>query len=90
MRRQLREVVLSVGAVVLLLLLLTAMDDRVRDQVSLRVVAHPSVELASAGRQARDLTTVIVEAARYQTIGHAPLLIFTMAAAVLMLFMLRT
>lgn len=90
MRRQLREVVLSVGAVVLLLLLLTAMDDRVRDQVSLRVVAHPTVELASAGRQARDLTTVIVEAARYQTIGHAPLLIFTMAAAVLMLFMLRT
>jgi hypothetical protein len=90
MRRQLREVVLSVGAVVLLLLLLTAMDDRVRDQVSLRVVAHPSVELASAGRQARDLTTVISEAARYQTIGHAPLLIFTLAAAVLMLFMLRT
>ena len=90
MRRQLREVVLSVGAVVLLLLLLTAMDDRVRDQVSLRVVAHPAVELASAGRQARDLTTVIAEAARYQTIGHAPLLIFTMAAAVLMLFMLRT
>jgi hypothetical protein len=90
MRRQLREVVLSVGAVVLLLLLLTAMDDRVRDQVSLRVVAHPSVELASAGRQARDLTTVIAEAARYQTIGHAPLLIFTLAAAVLMLFMLRT
>jgi hypothetical protein len=90
MRRQLREVVLSVGAVVLLLLLLTAMDDRVRDQVSLRVVAHPTVELASAGRQARDLTTVIAEAARYQTIGHAPLLIFTLAAAVLMLFMLRT
>jgi len=90
MRRQLREVVLSVGAVVLLLMLLTAMDDRVRDQVSLRVVAHPTVELASAGRQARDLTTVIAEAARYQTIGHAPLLIFTLAAAVLMLFMLRT
>ena len=90
MRRQLREVVLSVGAVVLLLMLLTAMDDRVRDQVSLRVVAHPTVELASAGRHARDLTTVIAEAARYQTIGHAPLLIFTLAAAVLMLFMLRT
>jgi hypothetical protein len=90
MRRQLREAVLSVGAVVILLLVLTAMDDRVREQVSLRVVAHPSVELASAGRHVRDLTTVISEAARYQTIGHAPLLIFTLAAAVLMLFMLRT
>jgi hypothetical protein len=90
MRRQLREGLLSVGAVVILLLLLTAMDDRVREQVSLRVAAHPSVELVSAGRQARDLTTVISEAVRYQTIGHAPLLIFTVAAGVLMLFMLRT
>ena len=90
MRRQLREGLLSVGAVVILLLVLTAMDDRVRDQVSLRVVAHPSMELASVGRQVRDLTTVIAEAVRYQSIGHAPLLIFTLAAAVLMLFMLRT
>jgi hypothetical protein len=90
MRRQLLEGLTSVGAVVILLLLLIAMDDRVRDQVSLRVVAHPAVELASAGRQVRDLTTVISEAARYQSIGHAPLLIFTMAATVLMLFMLRT
>lgn len=81
---------MSIGAVVILLLLLTGMDDRVREQVSLRIVAHPTVELASAGRQARDLTTVIAEAARYQSIGHAPLLIFTLAAAVLMLFMLRT
>jgi hypothetical protein len=81
---------MSVGAVAILLLLLTAMDDRVRDQVSLRIVAHPAVELVSAGRQVRDLTTVISEAARYQTIGHAPLLIFALAATVLMLFMLRT
>jgi hypothetical protein len=89
MRRQLREIVLSVGAVLLLLLLLTAMDDRVREQVSLRVVAHPG-GIGERRRQARDLTTVIAEAARYQTIGHAPLLIFTLSAAVLMLFMLRT
>jgi hypothetical protein len=90
MRRQLRDGLISVGAVVILLLVLVAMDNRVRDQVSLRVVAHPAVELASAGRQVRDLTTVISEAARYQTIGHAPLLIFALAAMVLMLFMLRT
>jgi hypothetical protein len=90
MRRQLRDGLISVGAVLILLLVLTSMDNRVRDQVSLRVVAHPAVELASAGRQVRDLTTVISEAARYQSIGHAPLLIFTLAAAVLMMFMLRT
>jgi hypothetical protein len=89
MRRQLRDGLLSVGAVVFLLLVLISMDDRVREQVSMRVVAHPSVELASAGRQVRDLTSVISEAVRYQSIGHAPLLIFTLAAAVLMIFMLR-
>jgi hypothetical protein len=61
-----------------------------RDHVSRRIVAHPSVELAGAGRQVHDLTTVIIGAAREQSIGHAPLLIFALAAAVLTFFMLRT
>lgn len=90
MRRAIREALMSVGTVLILLLVLIAYDDRVREQVSMRVFAHPSVELASAGRQVRDLTSVIAEAARYQSLGHAPLLIFTLAAAVLVLFMLRT
>jgi hypothetical protein len=90
MRRVFREALMSAGTVVILLLLLIAFDDRVRDQVSRRVVAHPSQELASVGRQARDLTSVIAAAARDQSLGHAPLLIFTLGAAVLVLFMLRT
>ena len=81
---------MSAGTVAILLLVLVAADDRVRDQVSQRLSARPTVELASASRQVRDLTTVIVEAARDQSLGHAPLLIFTLAAAVLVLFMLRT
>jgi hypothetical protein len=87
---RIREALMSVGTVVILLLVLIAFDDRVRDEVSKRFIAHPSVELASATRQVRDLTTVIVNAARDQSIGHAPMLIFTLAAAVLVLFMLRT
>ena len=90
MRRGYREALMSVGTVVILLLVLIAADDRVREPCSLRVVAHPSVELASAGRQVSDFTTVIAQAARQQSIGHAPLLIFSLAAAVLVLFMLRT
>ena len=85
-----REALMSAGTVVILLLVLTAADDRVRDALSKRVVAHPSMELASAGRQVRDFTTVIAEAARDQSLGHAPLLIFALAGAVLVLFMLRT
>jgi len=81
---------MSAGTVAILLLVLITFDDRVRDHVSRRIVAHPSVELAGAGRQLHDLTTVIIGAAREQSIGHAPLLIFALAAAVLTLFMLRT
>ena len=81
---------MSAGTVVVLLLILIAFDDRVRDHVSRRSVGHPAVELASAGRQAGDFASVIVTAAREQSRGHAPLLIFTLASAVLVLVMLRT
>jgi hypothetical protein len=90
MRRVHRETLLSAGSVVILLLVLIAFDDRVREQVSRRVVAHPSQELASVERQASSLTNAIAVAARDQSRGHAPLLIFTLAAGVLVLFMLRT
>jgi hypothetical protein len=90
MRRLLREALMSAGTVVILLLVLIAVDDRVRDHVSRRIVAHPSVEVTSVVRQVSDFTTVIAAAARDQSLGHAPLMIFTLAAAVLVLFMLRT
>jgi len=90
MRRVLREGMMSAATVAILLLVLIGMDDRVREQVSLRVFAHPSVELASASRHVADLTSVVAQAAREQSLSHAPMLIFTLAAAVLVLFMLRT
>jgi hypothetical protein len=80
---------MSAATVVILLMVLIGADDRVREQVSMHFSARPSVELAS-GRQLGDLTTVITHAAREQSLEHAPLLIFTLAAAVLLLFMLRT
>ena len=90
MRRAFGEALMSAGALAILLLALVAVDDRVREQISLRLTARPSVELANAGERVRDLTTVIVEAARDQSMEHAPLLIFVLAATVLVMFMLRT
>jgi hypothetical protein len=81
---------MSVGTVTTLLLVLIAVDPRVREQVSTRVISRPSAELAAAGQHARDFTSVIVEVARDQSATHAPLLIFALAATVLVLFMLRT
>ena len=90
MRRAFGEALMSAGALAILLLVLVAVDDRVREQISLRVAVRSTVELASAGERVRDLTTVIAEAVRDQSVEHAPLLIFTLSAFVLVMFMLRT
>jgi hypothetical protein len=89
MRRALNEALMSAATVGLLLLVLVAVDDRVRGELTLRFTSHPTQQLAAAGQQARDLTSVITQAAREQSVEHAPLLIFALAATVLVVFMLR-
>ncbi len=90
-RLALGETALSIGAVLVLLTVLVSMDGRVRDVIALRGGAgHPVNAVAEAGGRARDLTMVVLEAARDQSIEHAPLVIFTLAATVLVVFMLRT
>lgn len=90
MRRAFGEGLMSAGALTILVLTLVAIDDRVREQIWLRASAPPSAQLHSAGTNVRELTAVMVEAARDQSLAHAPLLIFGLAATVLVLFMLRT
>jgi hypothetical protein len=71
--------------------MLAAFDVRVREQISLRVGAgRPSTQVVDAGVAIRDVVRVIVTAVRDQSIEHAPLVIFVLAATVLVLFMLRT
>ena len=70
---------------------LISVDDRVRQQVGLRLTgATARDELHSAGVQLHDLLTVIIEAARYHSIEHAPMMLFVLAASILFVFMLRT
>lgn len=90
MRRAYREVLMSAGAVVILVLTLAAFDVRVRDQLSRHLTANPRMEFASVGYQIRDFTNVIAQAARAQSFGHETLLLFALVSAVLFLFMLRT
>ena len=91
MRRAFGDALISAGALTCLLLAFIVSSDRVREQVSLRFSgAHGSSELMNAGTQVRDLASVIFEAARDQSLEHAPLVIFVVAASVLVLFMLRT
>lgn len=90
MKRAFGEGLMSAAALAIIMLTLIAIDDRVREQVWLRLAAPPSAQLSNAGANVRDLTEVIFDAARDQSVEHAPLLIFGLGATVLVLFMLRT
>jgi hypothetical protein len=81
---------MSAGAVILLLLVLVAIDPRLREEISAPFSSRPSVALSSAGSRIRDAGNALAKAARDKSMANAPLLIFGLSAAVLVLFMLRT
>jgi len=90
MRRALDNALLSAGAAVILLLVLVAVDDNVRSQVWRQAATPPSVHLADVSHQASHIAHVVWLAVRDQSFANAPMLIFGVAAAVLVTFMLRT
>jgi hypothetical protein len=91
MRRVINDALISLGALVLLLVALVSIDDRVRERVTAMVRTPPSsAEIAGAGAQAGQISTVVYKAARDQSLEHAPMVIFGVAATVLVFFMLRT
>jgi len=91
MRRAFGDAMISLGAVVLLLMMLVTIDPRVREQVSGAWGGPGSPRVAATiNSQMREVTSVVVTAARDHSIDNAPLMIFALAATVLVLFMLRT
>jgi hypothetical protein len=90
-RRPIGETLISVGALTLLLAVLVSVDDRVRQQVSLRFTAGAAQsQLRGAWAQVHDLAAVIIDAARYQSLEHAPMMVFVLSACILFFFMVRT
>jgi len=90
-RRPISDAFISIGALTMLLVVLVSVDERVRQQVSLRFSGDAAqAQLRDAGVQVRDLVTVIVAAARYQSIEHASMMLFVLAGTVLFVFMMRT
>src|SRR5206468_8942586 len=79
-RRPVLDAFLTVGPPLLLLSFLIVIDDRVREQLTLRVAPDRAMlTLVSAGSTFRSLAAVLVEAGRDQSLAHAPMLIFAMA-----------
>jgi hypothetical protein len=91
MQRVIKDALISVGAVGLLIVGLVSIDDRVRERVT-EILRKPpgSAEITGTGAQVAQVSNVIYKAARDQSVEHAPMVIFSVAGAVLVLFMLRT
>jgi hypothetical protein len=91
MRRAVSDALISMGALAVLLLALVSVDDRVRERITNMLAAPPSsAQIVGAGETIREVSAIVVSAARDQSIEHAPLMIFAAAATVLVLFMVRT
>lgn len=89
-RRVMSDSLISGGSLLALLLVLVCVDDRVRQHVTSVVGLGPaSSEVVSAGSTVRETGRVLLVAVQEQSIEHAPLVIFGLAATVLTLFMLR-
>ncbi len=70
---------------------LAIVDERVRNElVSLAHGGGSTHDFASASAKVQDVLSLVLQAVRDQSIEHAPLTIFSLAALVLVLFMLRT
>jgi len=89
-RRVFGDALISAAALVVLLVGLVAIDDRVRDRVlSVIRTGEMSSSVGSVTSLAGDVAGVLVMAARDQSLDHAPLAVFVVAATALVLAMLR-
>ena len=84
-----KDALISSAALLILLIALVAIDHRVRERVEAAVQGDLSSEVRSATSMASEVASVVVIAARDQSIDHAPMVVFVFAATVLVLGMLR-
>ena len=88
MRRLFNDALISAGALVALLVALVLLDPRVGDHMTRIFNGAASGDIA--GTQLQDVGSVILVAAREQSLAHGPLTIFVIVAAVLFICMPRT
>ena len=89
--RRLFETLLTVGGAIILVLVLVTFDERVREQIGAVVDGrHSTAALAGVTDKLGEVGSIVMLAVHDQGVEHAPLVIFALAATVLVLFMLRT
>lgn len=86
-RRALTDTLMSFAALAVLLAVLAAVNEDVRNEVSRRLTSGRAVTEVAAST--RSVANGIFRTAHSQTIGYASLVFFVCAAGVLVVFMLR-
>ena len=90
-RRPFSGALTSAAGLCALLIGLAAIDVRVRDQFAHAFTGRgPAHEITSFGARWSDVALISVGAVRDQSVEHAPLVIFAVAAAILLVLMTRT
>ena len=90
MRRATIDTAISALALLSVLSALVAFDPRVRDHVSTILSHDKAGGMAAITERAGEIGAALFMSARDQSMTHAPLLVFGVVAAVLVMFMLRT
>lgn len=80
----------SIGGATALIAGLLVLDPRLRQQANALANGEPSNELVSMNAQVQDLLFTTLAVLRDYSLDNAVLVIFALAATVLVLFMLRT
>jgi hypothetical protein len=88
MRRVFGDALISFGAVLALLVMLVSVDPRVRYQLSSAWSGTGAA--TSVSKDLVEISSVLLQSLQDHGIANAPLMIFALAATVLVLFMLRT
>ena len=91
LRMRARDWLGSLGGFLIVFGALVAVDDRVASNVRGMMFGHTAAgEVSAVSDRFSALGHAIVMAARDQSLDHAPMLVFTAAAIVLVFFMVRT
>jgi len=88
MKLGLRQTIASLAVFAAILTFLVSLDDRVRDRFGDLLSAGSGV--TPLGHRAAELGNALLDAAKHQSIENAPMMIFAVVGAVLVLFMVRT
>jgi hypothetical protein len=86
MQLAVKQSIASVTVFVAVLFMLISVDDRVRDRFKDLATDGGGSWTARVG----DVSGVLVSAAKHQSIENAPLLVFAVVGAVLVVFMVKT